>query len=194
MRLKSRGIALLSLVALLELSQLAIAQDSPDSPKKTNQALDKKSEPKSYPVLSGVGLALGPRDGYVVVAKILPDSPAAGSGHIAEGARIVSIEVDGKEVNLKGKDVGDVVSLIRGPVDTKVVLGILKPEAEVPIKVTLTRAPLEIEGVPDSTYETFIGKPLTKLAFSSLDGSESETLADYRGKLVVLDVTVHTPG
>jgi thiol-disulfide isomerase/thioredoxin len=181
------SVAILSIFPLLAPARNAGAQDSVNTPRQAVEPLHRRHVSKSYPVLSGVGLALVSKDGHVVVGKIIPKTPAAESGQISEGARIVSIEVDGKDLNVEGKAVGDVVSLVRGPVGTKLAIGLLSPNADAPIKVTLIRAPLEIEGVPNSTYEAFIGKPMTQLAFSSLDGSDSETLANYRGKVVVLD-------
>lgn len=144
-------------------------------------------ESKSYPVLSGVGLALNSKDGHVYVGKVVPKSPAEKSGLIREGARLVSVEVSGKETSLDGKTVGEAASLIRGPVGTELVLAVVSPNDGDVIKVTLTRAPLEIEGVPDSAYNRFIGKPMPELKLSLLNGTRSSQVADFRGKVVVLD-------
>ncbi|MDA1231006.1 MAG: hypothetical protein O2856_09550, partial [Planctomycetota bacterium] len=75
-------------------------------------AIDRQShaqevEPKSYPVLSGVGLALYTQEGHVYVGKVVPKSPADESGLIPEGARLISIEVNGKDTLLDGKTVGE---------------------------------------------------------------------------------------
>jgi thiol-disulfide isomerase/thioredoxin len=144
-------------------------------------------ESKSYPVLSGVGLALDTKDGHVYVGKVLPRSPADESGQISEGAQLVSIEVNGKETLLDGKTVGEVAGLIRGPVGSELVLSVVQLNHDAPIKVRLIRAPLEIAGVPNANYKAFIGKSLPGLKLSSLDGSRSSQLADFRGKVVVLD-------
>jgi thiol-disulfide isomerase/thioredoxin len=139
------------------------------------------------PHLSGVGLALNAKDGHIYVGKVLLKSPADKSGLIPEGARLVSIEVNGKETSLDGKTVGEAASLIRGPVGTKLVLAVDPSNDAAAIKVTLIRAPLEIAGVPAATYKAFIGKPMPELNLSSFDGTRSSQLADYRGKVVVLD-------
>jgi len=143
-------------------------------------------ESRSYPVLSGVGLALNAKDGQIYVGKIVPKSPADKSGLIKEGDRLVSIEVDGKETSLDEKTVGEAASLILGPVATKLVLAIVPSNDATAIKVTLIRAALELAGIP-SSYEAYIGKPMPELKLSSFDGTRSSQLADYRGKIVVLD-------
>lgn len=145
------------------------------------------AESKSYPVLSGIGVALKAEQGHILVGQIVPKSPADKSGLIPEGARIVSVEINGTETLLDGRSIGEATDLIRGPVGTKVVLTVLRPKAQDPYKVTLERAPLELPGVPDSTYESFIGKPAPDLALSTLEHAEARRISDYRRKIVVLD-------
>ena len=149
------------------------------SPAQNNQT-------KSYPVLSGVGIALQAKDGNLVVFKILPKSPAAKSGLISEGARLVSVETNGKTYALDGKTVGYAASLIRGPVGTDLVLTVVPENGVATIKVRLNREPLEIDGVPDSTYKNLIGIPIPNLKLTSLDNTSTEQLSSYRGKIVVL--------
>ncbi|MEX1026942.1 MAG: thioredoxin-like domain-containing protein [Candidatus Paceibacterota bacterium] len=158
-------------------------------------------EPKSYPVLSGVGIALLDKEDQIFVAKVVAKSPAAKSGLISEGARLVSVEVDGEETLLDGKTIGETASLIRGPVGTELVLSVLPPNTQETIRVTLEREPLEIDSVSSSSYQSFIGKPVPELALSaiddaqktgelilpSLDGSQKIRMSDHRGKVVVLD-------
>lgn len=142
---------------------------------------------KSYPVLSGIGLALKTEQGHILVGGIVPQSPADQSGKIPAGARIVSVTTSGKETMLAGKSVGEAADLIRGPVGTKVVLTVLPPKAQAPYQVTLERAPLELAGIPDSSYASFIGKPAPDLTLSALESAEVSRLSGYRGKIVVLD-------
>ena len=151
-----------------------------------SQSHAQEIESRSYPVLSGIGAALYSEDGHLYVGKVLPKSPADKSGLIKEGDRLVSIEVDGKETSLDGKTVGEAASLIRGPVETKLVLTVVSSNGATAIKVALIRAALELEGVP-SSYKAYIGKPMPELKLSSFDGTRSSQLADYRGKVVVLD-------
>lgn len=145
------------------------------------------AETKSYPVLSGLGLALKTEQGHILVGGIVPKSPADKSGKIPAGTRLVSVTASGKETLLDGKSVGEAADLIRGPVGTKVVLTVLSPKAQAPYQVTLERAPLELAGVPDSSYASFIRKPAPDLALSALEHDEVRRLSGYRGKIVVLD-------
>ena len=144
-------------------------------------------EPKSYPVLSGVGLALDHKDGQIVVSGVVAKSPADESAQISVGDRITSVNVNGREESLAGKTVGDAVSLIRGPVGSKVILTLAPEGSTSAMKVELTRAPLEIAGAPSSTYAPFIGKPAPPLDLKTLDGVSVEKLSEYRGKVVVLE-------
>lgn len=107
---------------------------------------------------------------------------------IREGARLASVEVNGEETSLDGKTVGEAASLIRGPVDTDLILTVVLRDAETPIKVRLRRAPLELIGVPDSSYKAYIGKPVPDLKLSSFDGKTTQTLSKHLGKIVVLDL------
>ena len=145
------------------------------------------ADSKSYPVLSGVGIALGKEDGGIVVRKVLPGSPAFRSGFIAEGAHLVSVEALGLVTPLAGRSVGEAASLIRGPVGTEIILNVKSALQKRVIPVRLERAPLEIAGIPDSSYQSFIGKPLPELPLKAFGGETVSQLAELRGKIVVLD-------
>ena len=142
---------------------------------------------KSYPVISGIGVALRKEADQMLVGKVLPNSPAARSKQLTEGDRLVAVETAGKEFSVAGKSVGEVAGLIRGPVGTKVGLKIIPAESERTVQLTLRRDALEIEGVPSSTYEAFIGRRIDDLKLVSLNDKTSLQLSDLRGKVVVLD-------
>jgi thiol-disulfide isomerase/thioredoxin len=142
---------------------------------------------RSYPVLSGVGLALMDKDGHVYVTKVLPSSPADKSKQIGEKDRLVAVEIDGDQTSLDGKTYSEAANLIRGPVGTRLLLTIQPHGEETTIKVPLTREPLEIEGVLGANYNHFVGKPCPKLTLISLDSEETSDLDDLKGKVVVLD-------
>jgi thiol-disulfide isomerase/thioredoxin len=152
-----------------------------------NAACAQEVEAKSYPVLSGIGIALMVEEGQLFVGKIIAKSSAEESGLIKEGSRLVAVEADGESVSLDGKSVGDAASLIRGPVGTKVILTVMPPNDDKAIKVTVERKALEITGAFEATYKAFIGKPIPDLPLSLLDGSAKKRPADYRGKVIVLD-------
>lgn len=70
----------------------------------------------SYPVLAGIGVALEITEDGPKIVKVVPGSAAEKSAALHPGDRILSIRDGGKETALKRKTLGEVVSLIRGPV------------------------------------------------------------------------------
>lgn len=144
-------------------------------------------EPKSYPILSGVGISLKLEGGQLLVAYVIPKSPADRSGAIQEGDRLVSVDADGKQTSLKDKTIGEAASLMRGPVGTALTLSLARQTDDELVSIRLKRAPLELEGVSASTYAPFIGKLVPDLELSSLDGTSTEKLSEHRGKVVVVD-------
>jgi NADH:ubiquinone oxidoreductase subunit K len=79
---------------------------------------------KSYPVLSVVGLALAAKENSIVVGKILPGSPAEKSRALQEGDVLVACEYSGQTISFSGKSLGEVASVIRGPVGSSITLSI----------------------------------------------------------------------
>ncbi len=157
------------------------------APTFAQEPLAKETAPVSYPVLSGVGLALRISDGSICVFKVLPDSIAAKSKAIREGDQILSVQNGDKLVVVEGKSVGEVVSLIRGPVGSKVTLEVRPKQQKLSVKVPLIREAIRLEGVSELTYREFIGKPAPEFEFVLLDGSAKVKLDKYRGRIVVLD-------
>lgn len=140
----------------------------------------------SYPVLSGIGVALQVSDGSFYIAKVLPNSVAERSQLIHEGDQLLSIEQGGKSISVKGKALGDVTSMIRGPVGATVTLELQREAEENSTKVSLTREPIQIEGV--TTYRELIGKKAPDLVFFELGESNTTLkLTSFRGRIVVLD-------
>ena len=146
-----------------------------------------ESRPKSYPVLSGVGIALKQVQGELFAAVVVPDSPADKCGRIHKGDRLVAMQVGESRISLKGKSVGEAASIIRGPTGTDLVLTVVPGNAGAEIDVKLTREPLVLEGLSDSSYRSFVGKPAPDMLLSTLDGKSTTKLSDYRGKVAVLD-------
>src|SRR3954469_7040967 len=91
----------------------------------------------SYPVLSGVGVALSIEDAGPRIAKVVPGSAAERSGRLKDGDRILTIRNGGETVVVRGKKLGEVVSLIRGPVGTTVTLEVAREEGKPGLLVTL---------------------------------------------------------
>jgi len=71
--------------------------------------------------LVGIGVALGRKDGGVVVQEVIPGSPASLSPAIQPGDRILSVAEAGKQdFDVTGLGLEKVVQLIRGPPGTTV--------------------------------------------------------------------------
>lgn len=100
--------------------------------------------------LEGIGAVLQQRDEYIVVREVVPAGPAAKSGKIHVGDRIVAIGqgADGAMVDVIGWRVDDVVKKIRGKKDTTVRLEILPADAGVDGKhemISMVRQKVNIE-------------------------------------------------
>lgn len=87
----------------------------------------------------GVGMNVGDKDGHIVVISPLKDSPAMKAG-IKAGDIIVSIN----DKDTSNMNTDDAVSLIRGPVDTKVKLIVIHKETKKLETITITRATIKI--------------------------------------------------
>jgi len=89
--------------------------------------------------LEGVGAVLRSRNEYTEVQSVIPGGPAAMSGQLKEGDRIVGVGqgASGTLEDVVGWRLDEVVKLIRGPKGTKVRLQILPKGAEVEEQRTL---------------------------------------------------------
>ena len=151
------------------------------------KAFADESDTKSYPVLSGVGIALREDNGELFVGAIVTDSPADNSDCIRKGDRLVAVQADNKKMLLSGKSIGEAASVIRGPTGTSLVLTLVPEGMDNETDITLTRAPLVLEGISDASYRSFVGKPAPDIELATLDGKLTTKLSGYRGKVVVLD-------
>ena len=81
--------------------------------------------------MTGIGATLQDRDEMATVREMVPGSPAALSGKLKVGDRIVGVAqgTDGPVVDVMGWRLDDVVKLIRGPKDTTVTLDVLPADA-----------------------------------------------------------------
>jgi carboxyl-terminal processing protease len=100
--------------------------------------------------LQGIGAVLQRQDEYVVIRTIMPGSPAALSGKVKVGDRVVSVGQGDKEpmVDVVGWRIDDVVQKIRGDKGTKVRLDIIPGDQSVDAKhvmVTLVRDIVKLE-------------------------------------------------
>ena len=100
--------------------------------------------------LVGIGAVLQERDEYITIRELSPGGPAARSGKLAAGDRIVGVgQGDGSPVvDVVGARVDEVVKMIRGTKDTRVVLDILPAGASPDAQhkhVTLVRDKIKLE-------------------------------------------------
>jgi carboxyl-terminal processing protease len=76
--------------------------------------------------LIGIGATLRGEDGYCKISELVPGGPAARSGLLKSGDRIVAVgEADQKPVDIVDMPLSDAVKLIRGPKGTRVRLTLI---------------------------------------------------------------------
>ncbi len=99
--------------------------------------------------LVGIGAVLQERDEYITIRELVPGGPAARSGKLAVGDRIVGVgQGDDAVADVVGSRVDEVVKLIRGEKNTRVVLDVLPADAGPDAKhkqVALTRDKIKLE-------------------------------------------------
>lgn len=100
--------------------------------------------------LVGIGAVLQARDDYTVIRELVPGGPAALSGRIKVGDRIVGVGqgANGAVTDVMGWRLDDVVGQIRGALDSVVVLDVLPADAGPDGKRTLiplTRKKISME-------------------------------------------------
>ncbi|KAB2909742.1 MAG: carboxy terminal-processing peptidase [Ignavibacteriales bacterium] len=100
--------------------------------------------------LEGIGATLTSENDYITIVKVITGGPAAKSGKLDDGDRIVAVGQgdDGEMVDIVGWRVDDAVQLIRGAKGTVVKLSILKKKDganAVPVEIRLVREKIKIE-------------------------------------------------
>lgn len=100
--------------------------------------------------LEGIGAVLFRQDDVVVVREMVPGGPAARSGKLKPGDRIVGVGQgsSGEMKDVIGWRIDDVVALIRGAANTQVRLDVVPAEAPLdskPQQLVLTRAKVRLE-------------------------------------------------
>ena len=112
--------------------------------------------------LFGIGGTLQVKNGYCVVGEIIPGGPAASSGLLKPGDRIVAVAQDGSEpVDIMGMPSDRVVELIRGPKGSTVRLTIIPVGADDSTRITVTLVRDEIKFADEYTKATIIDLPQT---------------------------------
>jgi thiol-disulfide isomerase/thioredoxin len=156
-------------------------------PQTRTQADEKVNDggPMSFPVVSGIGVALSITPDGPQIAKVMPGSAAARSGQLRNGDFILSIRENNRITDLKGKTMGEVVSLLRGPVGTPVTLELRSQNAEPNFLVKLTREAVPVPGI---SYANLVGESAPNIQFTKLNQRSHVGLSSYKGKIVVLDI------
>ena len=99
--------------------------------------------------LFGVGATLRAEEGYAKITELVPGAPAARSGLLKPGDRIVAVgQADQKPVDIVDMPLSDAVKLIRGPKGTRVRLTVIPAAAadeSVRKTITLVRDEVKLE-------------------------------------------------
>lgn len=98
--------------------------------------------------LEGIGAQLEERDKLVVVVVPLKGSPAEKAGLMPDD---IILEVNGERVD--GLTLNQVVSKVRGPKGTQVTLTLYRAKTPQPIRLTITRAAIELPSVDSKLLE-----------------------------------------
>ncbi len=157
--------------------------------------------------LEGIGAVLQKQDDYVAVRSMVPGGPAASSGKIKVGDRIVAVGqgASGPMEDVVGWRIDDVVDKIRGSKNTKVRLDVLPGDAGVdakPMSIVLVRQKVRLEeqaaksriietgtgavkhkiGVIDlpTFYEDFEGRRVNDPNYASATRDVAKLLAQFK--------------
>lgn len=121
----------------------------------------------------GIGAHLIDDNGYCTVQELIPGGPAAKSGHIHPGDKIVAIaQGDEKSVNIIGMMLHKVVKLLKGKKDTVVKITIQPKESDLEDQnvVTLIRDEIELTASRASGRLYSIGDQSHKIGYIKLPG------------------------
>jgi carboxyl-terminal processing protease len=95
--------------------------------------------------LEGIGAVLGEKDHYVVVQELVPGGASWQQGKLEAGDVILAVAQQGKDpVDVTDMPLQKVVSMIRGPKGTVVLLTVKKPDGHVET-IAITRDVIKIE-------------------------------------------------
>jgi len=100
----------------------------------------------------GLGIEVGMEDGFVKVVSPIDDTPAARAG-MKTGDLI--IRLDDKPV--KGLALNDAVKLMRGKPGSDIVLTVVREGEDKPLKITITRAVIQVTSVRNRILEDGYG-------------------------------------
>lgn len=143
---------------------------SPEEAKQQDEAMAGKFE--------GIGAYVDERDGFVYVVAPIHGSPAEAAG-VLPGDLIVKVD----DEEMAGLSVDDVVSRIRGPAGTDVVVTVLHEDAEEPVAIKVTRGEINIDSV------TWARIPETDLVYLRISQFIDDTGGDVENALEEIQAT-----
>ena len=98
--------------------------------------------------LTGIGATLTTDNGFIKIVSLVPGGPAAKDGRLKVNDRIVAVsQENGASVDVIDMPVDEAVQYIRGKENSKVTLTVLpgdKGRSAVPVRITLTRAKIQL--------------------------------------------------
>ena len=116
----------------------------------------------------GIGAYVGQEDGRFIVIAPMIGSPAEAAGILA-GDEVLA--VDGQEIT--GMDQWEVISMIRGPSGSTVVLTVLHPDSETPVEIAIVRGRINIDSV---LWARIPGTDMVHLQITQFSGDTSREL------------------
>lgn len=119
---------------------------------------------------SGVGLSVSEVKRGLRVERVFPRTPAANAG-IVSGDLVVSVNGS----SLAGVDSVEASERIRGPIGSKVTIGVVHPPAKRPREVSLTRARIEVP-VTAGRVRTVDGRELGYVQFAGFSKGSHDAL------------------
>lgn len=127
----------------------------------------------------GIGAYVSLEDGFFTIVAPIHGSPAEAAGVLAGD---VVLAVNGEEIT--GQPEWEVISKIRGPAGTSVLLTILHPEADEPVEISVTRQRIDINSV------LWARIPGTNFAYLQVTQFASDTNREFLEAL--LEMTAET--
>ena len=141
---------------------------SPDEAQQQARAMEGSFE--------GIGAYVDQRDGVFLIVTPMHGSPAEQAG-LLPGDKV--LKVDGEDID--GLPEWEIVSRIRGPKGTSVVLTVLHADEKKPVEVTVTRDTIDVESV------TWARIPETDFAYLRVAQFASDTGAEIEKVMKEID-------
>ncbi|HEY5800342.1 MAG TPA: S41 family peptidase, partial [Burkholderiaceae bacterium] len=138
--------------------------------------------------LEGIGAVLQTKDDYTLIREIVPGSPAALSGKLKVGDRIVGIAQgkDGQFTDVLGWRIDDVVRLVRGAKDTTVRLDVIPADVgpdgkHITVAMVRQKINMEEQAAKKSVMEVKDGAAVRRIGIITLPGFYQDFDARRRG-------------